>query len=156
MEGLTHFGGQWMIAKEFKFEAAHQLPFHDGKCARLHGHSYTGRVFVAADKLIGGGPKTAMVMDFSDIKAALKPLIDEYLDHHYLNETLGVDHTTAEYLAKWIYDKLYPQIPGIIAVEIDETCTSAAFYIAQTQSVGNGGSDDPDGVSHAAPMGIPA
>ena len=28
------------IFKEFTFEAAHQLPWHAGKCAGLHGHGY--------------------------------------------------------------------------------------------------------------------
>lgn len=28
------------VGKEFRFEAAHRLPRHDGKCRRPHGHSY--------------------------------------------------------------------------------------------------------------------
>ena len=28
------------IRKQFAFEAAHVLPYHTGKCSRLHGHSY--------------------------------------------------------------------------------------------------------------------
>jgi 6-pyruvoyltetrahydropterin/6-carboxytetrahydropterin synthase len=43
---------QWLLAKEFRFEAAHQLPYHDGKCARLHGHSWHGVVYVAGDTLV--------------------------------------------------------------------------------------------------------
>lgn len=151
---IKRMGDSWVIAKEFKFEAAHKLPYHDGKCARLHGHSYRGRVFVAASALVEGGPKTAMVVDFSDIKAVLKPLVDDYLDHRYLNETLGVDHTTAEYLAKWIYDRLAPEISGIVAVEIDETCTSAAFYFGPPQSPGAGGSDGPSLISHEVAVGF--
>jgi 6-pyruvoyl tetrahydropterin synthase len=30
---------QWAISKTFKFEAAHSLVHHDGKCSREHGHS---------------------------------------------------------------------------------------------------------------------
>ncbi|NES98612.1 MAG: 6-carboxytetrahydropterin synthase QueD, partial [Desertifilum sp. SIO1I2] len=37
---------EWIIYKEFRFEAAHHLPHHDGKCRRLHGHSWVGRVQV--------------------------------------------------------------------------------------------------------------
>ncbi len=29
-----------ILTKTFHFEAAHHLPGHRGKCARLHGHSY--------------------------------------------------------------------------------------------------------------------
>ena len=34
------------IRKHFRFEAAHALPFHPGKCARMHGHSYRLEVAV--------------------------------------------------------------------------------------------------------------
>jgi 6-pyruvoyltetrahydropterin/6-carboxytetrahydropterin synthase len=40
---------EWIVYKykEFRFEAAHRLPHHDGKCRRLHGrHSWVGRVYV--------------------------------------------------------------------------------------------------------------
>ncbi|NER37770.1 MAG: hypothetical protein F6J93_28060 [Oscillatoria sp. SIO1A7] len=30
---------QWILGKEFRFEAAHKLPCHDGKRARLHGQA---------------------------------------------------------------------------------------------------------------------
>jgi 6-pyruvoyltetrahydropterin/6-carboxytetrahydropterin synthase len=42
----------WLIYKEVRFEAAHRLPYHDGKCQRLHGHSWIGRVYVTADPLV--------------------------------------------------------------------------------------------------------
>ena len=35
------------IRKRFRFEAAHTLPFHPGKCARMHGHSYRLEVAVS-------------------------------------------------------------------------------------------------------------
>ena len=34
------------IGKLFKFEAAHRLPNHPGKCKNLHGHSYKLEVVV--------------------------------------------------------------------------------------------------------------
>ena len=55
----------WIIYKEFTFEAAHQLPHHEGKCRRLHGHSFRGRVYVMSDRLHNSGSETGMVMDFS-------------------------------------------------------------------------------------------
>lgn len=119
----------WTIYKEFRFEAAHHLPHHDGKCRRLHGHSWIGRVYVKGDRLIPTGPKAGMVMDFQDLKAYLTPLLEDYLDHHYLNETTGLKNPTSEALARWIYEYLARlELPGLDAVEIRETCTSGCLY----------------------------
>ncbi|MEA5417639.1 6-carboxytetrahydropterin synthase QueD [Spirulina sp. CCNP1310] len=119
----------WTIYKEFRFEAAHHLPHHDGKCRRLHGHSWIGRVYVKGDRLITTGPKAGMLLDFQDLKAYLTPLLEDYLDHHYLNETTGLENPTSEALARWIYDYFARlELPGLDAVEIRETCTSGCLY----------------------------
>lgn len=120
---------QWLLAKEFRFEAAHKLPHHDGKCARLHGHSWRGVVYVAGNTLIEQGAQQGMVIDYSDIKKYLKPLVDNYLDHYYLNESTGLESPTSEQIAAWIYQKLEEAgLPGLQAVRIDETCTSICLY----------------------------
>ncbi|MFP4007180.1 MAG: 6-carboxytetrahydropterin synthase QueD [Spirulinaceae cyanobacterium] len=119
----------WSIYKEFRFEAAHRLPHHDGKCRRLHGHSFVGRVYVRGDRLIESGAKQGMIVDYSDLKKYLKPLLNDYLDHHYLNDTTGLENPTSEELARWIYHKLESAgLPGLYAVEIRETCTSGCLY----------------------------
>lgn len=118
----------WILSKEFRFEAAHQLPRHDGKCARLHGHSWLLRVFVARDVLITTGPQTAMVQDYGDIKEIVNPLVETYLDHYFLNESTGLEHPTSEAIAEWVFRRLAPVLLGLIAVEIDETCTSRCRY----------------------------
>jgi 6-pyruvoyltetrahydropterin/6-carboxytetrahydropterin synthase len=119
----------WLIYKEFRFEAAHKLPHHDGKCRRLHGHSWMGRIYLKSNELIQTGTKQGMVMDFGYIKAYLKPLLHDFLDHHYLNETTGLENPTSEAIAQWIFNKLQIMgVPGLYGVEIRETCTSGAFY----------------------------
>jgi 6-pyruvoyltetrahydropterin/6-carboxytetrahydropterin synthase len=120
--------GGWVLSKKFTFEASHQLSDHDGKCQRLHGHSWVGFVFVQGNQLFEDGPKRGMVVDYADIKAAIAPLVRDYLDHWHLNETLKIECPTSELVAKWIYDQLIPVLPGLIAVRIDETCTSSCFY----------------------------
>lgn len=121
---------EWLIYKEFRFEAAHQLPYHDGKCRRLHGHSWVGRVYVKGNKLIEDGSKQGMILDYSDIKKHLKPLLDNFLDHHYLNETTGLLNPTSEAIAKWVFERLEESgLPGLYSVEIRETCTSGSQYI---------------------------
>jgi 6-pyruvoyltetrahydropterin/6-carboxytetrahydropterin synthase len=120
---------QWSIYKEFRFEAAHQLPHHDGKCRRLHGHSWVGRVYVRSDRIITDGAKQGMIIDYREIKKYIQPLLDEFLDHHYLNETLNLENPTCELVAKWIYERLEAAgLPGLDAVEIRETCTSGCRY----------------------------
>lgn len=119
----------WLIYKEVRFEAAHRLPYHDGKCQRLHGHSWIGRVYVAANQLIAEGPKQGMLMDYGDIKAYVKPIVDRYLDHYYLNESTGLENPTSEEIARWLYHKLEEAgLPGLYAIEIKETCTSGTIY----------------------------
>ncbi|NEP03391.1 MAG: 6-carboxytetrahydropterin synthase QueD [Okeania sp. SIO2G4] len=118
----------WIIGKEFRFEASHQLPNHDGKCARLHGHSWRGVIYVSGNELVNSGGKQGMIMDYGDIKKHLKPLLDDYLDHYHLNETTGLVNPTSEAIAKWIYEQLENKIPGLVAVRIDETCTSQCIY----------------------------
>lgn len=120
---------EWLIYKEFSFEAAHNLPHHDGKCSRLHGHSWRGKVYVKGNQLISEGAKQGMIMDYGDIKKYLKPLLDDFLDHYYLNESTGLENPTSEEIARWIYKKLAKAgLPGLYAVEIQETCTSGCRY----------------------------
>jgi 6-pyruvoyltetrahydropterin/6-carboxytetrahydropterin synthase len=116
------------LEKKFYFEAGHVLKHHDGQCKNPHGHSYSMTVYIRSKHLIASGPKTNMVMDFSDISNVVKLMINEYLEHKWLNETLQTDSPTAEFIAKWIYDHLAPSLPGLYAVALEETATSRVIY----------------------------
>jgi len=118
----------WTLTKTFRFEAAHHLPHHDGKCQRQHGHSWVCTVEVRNASLINGGPKTGMVLDYGDISTVMTPLLENVLDHYDLNETTGLESPTSECLAKYIYDWLFNHLPLVSAVTIAETCTSACEY----------------------------
>lgn len=61
-----------IISKEIHFEAAHMLSNYKGPCANLHGHSYTGIVYLEGD----ANKDTHMILDFNEIKK----VIDKY-DH---------------------------------------------------------------------------
>ena len=114
------------LFKEFSFEAAHRLPgvAADHKCARLHGHSYRVVRHVTGDF----DPRTGMVMDFAEVKAAFKPIIEEHLDHYYLNEVEGLENPTSENLSRWIWQRLIQALPQLSAIEVRETCTSGVVY----------------------------
>lgn len=92
---------QATIRKEFKFEAAHQLVGHSGKCANLHGHSYRVEVFVTGEVTENeGASDDGMVVDFETLDNAWEWIFD-LLDHKNLNDVLPV-RTTAENIAAWI------------------------------------------------------
>ena len=105
------------------------MPHHDGKCQRLHGHSFRMRIILQGNRLTTEGSKQGMLRDFGDVSAGVKPLMEQVLDHHYLNETLpSIESPTSENIAKWVYDTLKPMFLELLAVEIDETCTSSCRY----------------------------
>jgi len=127
----------WKIEKDFRFEAAHMLPDHDGKCRRLHGHSWVAKVKFSSEGIIKQGAKSGMVLDYGTIKSIVNPIVEEKLDHYYLNETVDVDNPTSELLAAWLFERIESvmekreDIPGGVildSVTIEETCTARCEY----------------------------
>jgi 6-pyruvoyltetrahydropterin/6-carboxytetrahydropterin synthase len=116
------------VEKSFSFEAGHILEHHDGMCAHPHGHSYQLTVVVRKDRVEDSGAKRGMVMDFQDIRAVVAPMIEQFFDHKWLNETLCVNSPTAEFIAEWVFTYLDPKIPGLFRVTISETQSSRASY----------------------------
>lgn len=118
------------IFKEFTFEAAHRLPHvpDEHKCARLHGHSFKVTICVEGEV----DSRTGWVMDFGEIKAAFQPLY-ERLDHYYLNEIEGLENPTSENLARWIWGRLQPALPGLSRIIVNETCTSGCVYRGEAE-----------------------
>jgi 6-pyruvoyltetrahydropterin/6-carboxytetrahydropterin synthase len=112
------------IFREFTFEAAHRLPEvpPGHKCARLHGHSYRLEVHIDGDV----DPALGWVMDFADLKEAVRPVIDQ-LDHYYLNEIPGLENPTSENVACWAWKRLADSLP-LTAIVVRETCISGCVY----------------------------
>lgn len=115
------------ISKEFAFEAAHHLPeMPDGhQCKRPHGHSYRIIVELQSDKLDQYG----FVEDYGALKD-IKAYVDGVLDHRDLTEIFGAhfNSTTAERMAKLLFEKWRPLHPRITAVTVCETAKTAATY----------------------------
>lgn len=119
------------LSKEFRFEASHQLPNHDGKCARLHGHSWVLLVgVVGVVNTVKGFAKEGMVRDYADIKGPMQPLIDQ-LDHHHLNDLLGDYPPTSENVLIWIASHLEEMDFDWEFLILEETCTSKATLIRE-------------------------
>lgn len=113
------------IFKEFRFEAAHSLPHvpEGHRCARVHGHSYRCRIYIEGPV----DPTLGWIVDFADIARAFAPIL-EALDHHYLNDIEGLENPTCELLARWIWERLAPALPGLSQIVLRETVTSGCVY----------------------------
>ena len=62
------------------FDSAHFLSGYQGKCSNLHGHRWKIEVTVGQETLQEEGNYRGMVIDFGDVKHAVKALADSY-DH---------------------------------------------------------------------------
>ncbi len=111
------------IRKRFRFEAAHLLPYHLGKCARPHGHSYRLDVAVAGPVQPEGAAR-GMIMDFDDLRALVHREVIESLDHRSLNDV--IDNPTCERILQWIWERLDAVLPGLEELVLWETATSSA------------------------------
>lgn len=114
-----------IIYKEFHFDAAHYLPMTPPthKCHDLHGHTYTVILYVKG----AISEDTGWVIDFGDIKASFKPILD-ILDHKCLNNIEGLENSTCENLSIWIWEKLKPKLPTLFKIHIKETISSGCIY----------------------------
>ena len=96
------------------------------KCARVHGHSLRSQLHLSGEP----DPHFGWIMDFAELKAAFQPFHDQ-IDHHYLNDVEGLENPTSEILARWIWDRLVPALPGLMEVTVPETCPSPCTYRGQ-------------------------
>lgn len=115
----------YTISKEFHFSAAHQLHHlsAEHQCARPHGHNYIVKVELSGDVGADG-----FVRDYGEL-LAVKRYIDEQLDHRDLNAVLGSSFaTTAENLARELYDRFKAVVPELSAVSVSETPKTWATY----------------------------
>lgn len=135
------------IAKEFSFDMAHMLDGHDGKCQNLHGHTYKLQVEVSGE-LVAEGVKRGMVIDYSDLKSVVKREILDPMDHAYIydlnseresqvakllidlnSKVYGIpNRTTAEEMAKYIFEKLEKVGLPVSLIRLWETPTSYCEY----------------------------
>ncbi|GAC1543388.1 MAG: 6-carboxytetrahydropterin synthase QueD [Herpetosiphon sp.] len=114
------------LVKVFRFESAHSLPGHRGKCANLHGHSYQLEVAVRGPMREDKGSDEGMVIDLDDLRRMVQETVITRLDHHNLNDILPC-RTTAENVAHWIWEQLDGQMATLLfRVRLWETATGWA------------------------------
>ena len=128
------------------FDSAHFLAGYNGKCANIHGHRWTVEVKIKGDELQQSGEKRGMLIDFGDLKKAVKELADSF-DHALIYESGSLKGTTisalkdenfrlievdfrptAENFARHFYDILSGQGLVIKSVTVYETPDNCAEY----------------------------
>jgi 6-pyruvoyltetrahydropterin/6-carboxytetrahydropterin synthase len=109
----------WKLCTEFTIDSAHSIDGYDGKCARLHGHTYRIRMEATSDRLhTSKYLKTPdMVCDFRELKWAAADSLKGGLDHANLNDLMpGV--TSAERIAEFIHNETKKRIPESISLKV--------------------------------------
>lgn len=107
---------QVTIGREFKFEAAHHLPLHKGKCANLHGHTYTMLVELTGEV----DERTGMLLDFYDLKRVVEVVVDR-CDHHDLNNIFSFTPTVELLVGYFVITlaRAFPQC-DLVTVQLQE------------------------------------
>jgi len=90
---------------------AHSLPGH-AKCGRLHGHTYRVEIVVEGETRTGG-----MVVDFADLRAQVRTVLDEY-DHRHWNEVL--ESPTVENICALLAGRLAERLPFAFVIRVWE------------------------------------
>ena len=115
-----------IICRKFKFDAAHYLPLHKGKCQKLHGHTWHVEVAICGKELTDG-----MLMDFAELKEIAYNKVISLYDHQCLNDfyetptaenlaltlrrliNLGLpEGITVHFIRVWESDDSYAQVGG--------------------------------------------
>jgi len=124
------------IGRIFWFEAAHDLPNHEGKCRLVHGHSY--KLIIEVEGPVQSeilNPEAGMVMDYGRLKGVVNDLVIDRLDHSYLNDIFP--NPTAEnmviYIATILKHQLLPA--KLTKVELWETRNSYAKWEAKDENI---------------------
>jgi 6-pyruvoyltetrahydropterin/6-carboxytetrahydropterin synthase len=124
---------KWTLATEFTIDSAHYIKDYNGSCGRMHGHTYKIRVEAKSSKLYSSEycPHSVMVADFRTLRWAKQDVTKGGLDHCVLNEVLPPEYeTTAEMIAKYIYDVTKKLLPSDVQLKIgvSETPNSWVEY----------------------------
>lgn len=109
--------GTVSITKVFRFEMAHALHGHGGKCAHMHGHSYRLEVTIKGTPINDPSrPDHGMVMDFAELKAIVKEHILDRFDHALLlsERDRGAFDETNTLFGRMEYTRFQPTCENLV------------------------------------------
>ena len=136
------------IRRWIETDTGHRVPNHKSKCRHMHGHRYRWEAEVEGDVITEDGvSEEGMLIDFSDISRILTEKIHDVVDHSFIVyegdcdalaalNSMGDDHRTvivpfiptAENLAKWAYEQVFPHIHTTYGNDLRLT----AFHVRET------------------------
>lgn len=125
------------VAKRFRWEAAHRLPWHEADCKHVHGHSYRMMVELEGTPTDATPGGAAMLIDFKHVKRLVKPLVDA-MDHATIVHE--ADTALREAMAA-LHSKTY-------VLPFDSTAENLATHVADTMRREGGDVLQRHGVSH--------
>jgi 6-pyruvoyltetrahydropterin/6-carboxytetrahydropterin synthase len=102
----------YRLRVESGFDAAHKLEGFEGKCSRLHGHTYKIEAFLLTKNLDSIG----ISMDLRTLKEKLTHITEQF-DHSYLNDHKELGNPTTENVACHIFQKLKVDLPEGVLLE---------------------------------------
>ena len=73
----------YYLTAEASFDAAHFLSGYEGKCSNLHGHRWRVILKIKSQEIQKTGQQRGMIVDFSDIKKALKEETDFFTQLYF-------------------------------------------------------------------------
>ncbi|GIX24212.1 MULTISPECIES: 6-carboxytetrahydropterin synthase [Caldimonas] len=116
------------LSQTFTFDAAHTLrrqvdPEEAAGSRRIHGHTYTAEVTVAGQPQADSG----MVVDLAHLRAAIAE-VRAQLDHHFLDEVVGLGAPTLENLCLFIYHHVRRRLPQVSAVTVSRATGDRCVY----------------------------
>lgn len=117
----------------------HRIHHHEGKCKRLHGHTYS------VELTLTGTVEHDFICDFNEVKGIVKAFLDDEVDHKtmiyardpilpYLRNVIPDDLCivsfvpTVENISKWLYLSMKTMIPKLSKVTVSESPTTFASY----------------------------
>ena len=102
--------GIYEISASAHFDAAHRLRDYEGKCARMHGHSFRVEAALAGSDL----GAAQLLVDFNDLRRLLRETIEPF-DHCCLNDLPPFTEIspTSENLARVIFHSLQQRVRGL-------------------------------------------
>jgi 6-pyruvoyltetrahydropterin/6-carboxytetrahydropterin synthase len=120
----------YTLERTYTFSAGHEFPLAPGMCNRPHGHTFELRVILKAAALPQSGAGKHMIVDLLVVDGVVKPMIDRYFEHRWLNDTLETDAPSLEFAACWIYNYLKPHLPPLHSIVLGEDGISYASFTA--------------------------
>ncbi len=111
------------------FSAAHSLRGYPGDCARLHGHNWHVKLYVACETL----DELGLGIDYKIMKSELKAALEPW-DHYNLNDVPPFDaiNPSSENVARELYNEMSRRLDNerlrVSRIEISETCTAMVTY----------------------------